>query len=157
MQLLRNDLIIRLLEIGETPPFDLLLMADPRPEMVDECIGRGACYVAEMNGSIVGTCVLLPTRPATMELANIAVAEAMQGQGLGKRLVQYAIDEARQAGARTLVVGTGNSSLPALALYQKCGFRIVGIDRDFFPRHGYGDIIENGIRCRDMLRLSLDL
>jgi hypothetical protein len=44
-----------------------------------------------------------------------------------------------------------------LALYQKCGFRIVGVDLDFFIRHYPEKIYENGIQCRDMIRLSLDL
>ncbi|MFT6735800.1 MAG: hypothetical protein ACJAS9_004014, partial [Polaribacter sp.] len=30
---------------------------------------------------------------------------------------------AKQSGAKIIEVGTGNSSLSQLALYQKCGFR----------------------------------
>lgn len=64
---------------------------------------------------------------------------------------------ARGQGAKTLEIGTGNSSLNQLGLYQKCGFRIIGVDKDFFTRHYEDEIVENGIICRDMIRLSMDL
>lgn len=99
----------------------------------------------------------VPTRPDTIELVNIAVAEARQGQGLGKRLVLHAIEQAKLLGYRTLEIGTGNSSVGQLALYQKCGFRITGVDRDFFLRHYDEPIFENGIQVIDMVRLSQDL
>ncbi|MNW16937.1 putative N-acetyltransferase YvbK [compost metagenome] len=44
-----------------------------------------------------------------------------------------------------------------LYLYQKCGFRIVGVDVDFFVRHYEEAIEENGIPCRDMIRLAMDI
>lgn len=57
----------------------------------------------------------------------------------------------------TLVVGTGNSSFDQLALYQKCGFRMKGIIEDYFIEHYEEPIFENGIQCRDMIRLSLKI
>jgi len=101
--------------------------------------------------------VLIATRPATLDLVNLAVADVWQGQGIGTRLVQDAMARARAGGARTLEVGTGNSSLAQLGLYQRCGFRIVGVDRDFFPRHYLRPIEEDGIRCVDMIRLAAEL
>lgn len=67
----------------------------------------------------------------TVELVNIAVDEKQQSKGIGKRLVYHAIENARLLGAKTIEVGTGNSSVGQLALYQKSGFRITGIDKDF--------------------------
>ena len=54
-------------------------------------------------------------------------------------------------------VGTGNSSLDALAFYQRAGFRIVGVIPDFFVDNYPEPIVENGIRCIDMVRLRLTL
>lgn len=89
---------------------------------------------------------MLPTRPGTVELVNIAVAKEKQGKGLGKQLVHHAKQNAKTQGYKTMEVGTGNSSISQLILYQKCGFRITGIDRDFFIRHYSEKIFENGIR-----------
>jgi N-acetylglutamate synthase-like GNAT family acetyltransferase len=148
---------IRKLERNENYPMELLLLADPSQELIEDYVERGDCYIAEADNQMIGTYVLLSTRPATVELVNIAVTEPMHGRGIGKQLVQHAIQTAASKGFKTIEVGTGNSSLGQLALYQKCGFRIVGIDMDFFTRHYPEEIYENGIRCRDMIRLSQDL
>ncbi|MDW8800481.1 GNAT family N-acetyltransferase [Clostridium sp. A1-XYC3] len=120
-------------------------------------IYRGDCYVAYINDNIVGAFLLVRTRPLTLELVNIAVKEVYQGKGIGKRLILNAIDIARKNNTKILEVGTGNSSISQLALYQKCGFRMVGVDRDFFKIHYKEKIIENEIECVDMVRLRMDL
>ncbi|GGC78706.1 putative N-acetyltransferase YvbK [Thalassobacillus devorans] len=142
---------------GERPPMELLLEADPSEQMVQEYLQRGECFIAEDYGEIVGVYVLLPTRPATVELVNIAVKASHQGKGLGRILITDAIEKAAGYGYQTIEIGTGNSSIGQLALYQKCGFRLVGIDRDFFLRHYQEPIMENGIQCRDMIRLAQEL
>jgi ribosomal protein S18 acetylase RimI-like enzyme len=142
---------------GETPPWELLLLADPSRARVEAYLERGHCYLAFLGDALVGEFVLAQIVPEGWELMNVAVSEGRQGQGLGKQLVQAAIAQARELGAATLEVGTGNSSLAQLALYQKCGFRMVGVERDFFIRHYDHEIIENGIRCTDMIRLALPL
>ncbi|MFC3771537.1 GNAT family N-acetyltransferase [Paenibacillus sp. GCM10012303] len=148
---------IRMLGEGEQPPMELLLNADPSKQLVERYLQRGTSYVAVDSGEIVGVYVLLPTRPATVELVNVSVREEHQGKGIGKQLVRHAVRQAREEGYQTIEVGTGNSSVDQLALYQKCGFRMVGIDRDFFLRHYEEPLFENGIQVTDMVRLSQDL
>ncbi|MCY0900960.1 MAG: GNAT family N-acetyltransferase [Firmicutes bacterium] len=147
---------IRPLGPGEEAPMDLLLLADPSSEIVQGYLGRGKVYVCAEADAILGVYVLLSTRPETIELVNVAVAPERQGQGLGKRMVLHAIETAKRTGCSTIEVGTGNSGVGQLAFYQKCGFRITGVDLDFFVRHYPGPIVENGIVCRDMIRLRLD-
>lgn len=154
---MQDPVQIRLLGPGETPPMALLLLADPSAASIASYIRRGTCRVAERDGLVVGEYVLLETRPETVELVNVAVAEPLHGRGIGKALVLDAIAHARGAGFRTIELGTGNSGVVQLALYQKCGFRIVGVDPDFFTRRYPEPILENGILCRDMVRLALEL
>ncbi|HEY4600678.1 MAG TPA: GNAT family N-acetyltransferase [Cerasibacillus sp.] len=148
---------IRRLSIDEEPPMDLLLLADPSRNIVVEYLKSGECFIAESDNQLVGVYVLLPTRPQTVEIVNIAVVEEHHGKGIGKFLVKNAIKTAKKNGYKTIEIGTGNSSIGQLALYQKCGFRITGVDIDFFVRHYQEEIFENGIQCRDMIRLSQDL
>ncbi|WAH39109.1 GNAT family N-acetyltransferase [Alicyclobacillus dauci] len=131
----------------------LLLLADPSREVVESYIHRGRCFVAQSNGKIIGEYVLLDTRPQTVEIVNVAVVEEEHGKGIGKQLVRHAITTANSMGYKTIEVGTGNSSVG----YQKCGFRIIGVDRDFFTVHYDEPIYENGMQCRDMVRLALSL
>jgi GNAT superfamily N-acetyltransferase len=148
---------IRKLSDAEQPPMELLLLADPSDQLVSQYLKRGECFVADIDNKIVGEYVLLPTRPDTIEIVNIAVAESEQGKGIGKLLVKHAIQNAALQGYKTIEIGTGNSGMAQLALYQKCGFRMTSIDRDFFVRHYSEPIYENGVQVVDMVRLSQDL
>ncbi|MEF9991877.1 MAG: GNAT family N-acetyltransferase [Romboutsia sp.] len=152
-----NNIKINKLSANDKIPYDLLYLADPSSKSVNECIDRGDCYTAYKYNTLVGIYILIKTRPSTLELVNIAIREGYQGSGIGKKLLYSAIDIAKKSNAKTLEVGTGNSSISQLAFYQKCGFRIVGIDKDFFKKHYEEKIVENGIECIDMIRLSIDL
>ncbi|MCR8987224.1 GNAT family N-acetyltransferase [Brevibacillus laterosporus] len=148
---------IRMIHETEDLPMELLLLADPSERLVKEYVARGQCYIMEQDGRIIGTYVLIPTRPETVELVNVAVDEELHGKGYGKQLVLHAIESARLNHYKTIEIGTGNSSVVQIALYQKCGFRMTHIDKDFFIRHYDEPIFENGIQCIDMVRLSQDL
>lgn len=137
--------------------YSILLLADPSENIVNEYIKRGKVFIAKIEDNVVGAYVLIYTRPETIEIVNIAVKEEWQGKGIGKVLLEDAIKKSKDLGAKVLDIGTGNSSIYQLALYQKVGFRIVSVDRDFFIKHYKEEIYENGIRCIDMIRLSMDL
>ncbi|MFN3232079.1 MAG: GNAT family N-acetyltransferase [Alphaproteobacteria bacterium] len=148
---------ILLLRDGEEPPWPLLLDADPSRELVERYLAKGETYVLNWDRKIIGVIVLYPLGGTAWEIKNIAVAEGYQGQGFGKKLLAFAIQTARAKGAKTLRIGTGNSSFDQLALYQKAGFRIIGIDRGFFTRHPYEPMEENGIAVTDMVMLEMAL
>lgn len=151
------DKLIRELKQDEEIPWELLLLADPSEKLVLEYVSRGKCFIMNLEEIIIGTYVLIPTRPETVEIINVAVNEDYHGQGYGKQLVLHAIETAKRIGYKTIEIGTGNSGVVQLALYQKCGFRMTSIDRDFFVRHYDEPIFENGIQVIDMVRLSQDL
>lgn len=151
------DIKITQLENTEEAPLDLLLLADPSEKIVREYLKRGLCYIATFCNEVVGVIVLLKTRPETIEIVNVAVREDYERKGIGTKLVNFATERAKEERAKTIEIGTGNSSIGQILLYQKCGFRLTGIDRDFFVRHYNEKIFENGIQCRDMVRLSLEI
>jgi ribosomal protein S18 acetylase RimI-like enzyme len=148
------EMEIRELLREESPPMHLLLLADPSRKLVEAYLGSGTCFVAEMDKRMIGVYVLLQKGPELIEIMNIAVDERHHGKGIGKQLIGHAISHAREQGYKTIEIGTGNSGIGQLALYQKCGFRITGIDRDFFNINYTEAIYENGIQCQDMIRLS---
>ena len=148
---------IALAESTSDIPMNLLMMADPSEEMINGYLNRGRCYIAKHNSDIVGVIVIIPTRPQTEEIVNVAVDEIYQNQGIAKRLIAAAVEEARKNAIRTIEIGTGNPGAQQMLLYQKCGFRIVGVDLDFFRRHYPERIYENGIECRDMIRMQMEL
>ena len=137
-------------------PWDLLLVADPSTEAIQRYLDNAETHLAFIDNELVGVSVITKDSDVA-ELKNIAVSEKHRGKGIGKLLVQHAIEQARNNNASRIEVGTGNSSSLQLALYQKCGFKIVGVEKDFFIKNYKEPIFENGIQCVDMIRLSLDL
>lgn len=148
---------IRKLNKKEKPPIKLLLLADPSEKMIRDYLEYGDCFVVEIYGQRIGVLVLMHTKPNTVEIMNVAVDEDYQGKGIGKQLIHSAIAIAKEDGYKTIEVSTGNSSIGQLVLYQKCGFRMVEIDQDFFIRNYSENIYENGIQCRDRIRLVQEL
>lgn len=96
------EMEIRKLKAGEQPPLELLLLADPSESLVNGYLQRGLCCVAEVDNSIIGVYVVLQTRPETVEIVNIAVDENKHGQGIGKQLLNHAIQNAKLLGAKPL-------------------------------------------------------
>lgn len=146
----------------------LLLTADPNEALVRGYLGDAKVLLCYADDAIAGIAVVIKhAEPApnalaehcspTCELINIAVDTAYQGKGLAKAMIARCIDIARGWQAHALEVGTGNSSLDQLALYQKCGFRMHRIERGFFAAYPE-PIIENGVQCLDkvVLRMALE-
>lgn len=138
-------------------PMELLLLADPDEHRVRSYLHKSSIYTLVEDQTILGVCVLLPLSETVAEIVNIAVAEEAQGRGFGKKLLQHVITAVREENYRILKVGTGNSSLDQLAFYQKSGFRITGVERDYFTKHYSEPIFENGIACRDMILMEMHL
>lgn len=138
-------------------PMCLLLLADPCKKAISTYIENSQYFFAESNNEIVGVIATTATSEHTQEIKNIAVKESFQHQGIGKQLILRAIKAAQNDNQKFIEICTGNSSLHQLFLYQRCGFRIVGIEPDFFRLNYNERIYENGIECRDRIRLRIPL
>jgi ribosomal protein S18 acetylase RimI-like enzyme len=101
----------------------------------------------------------VPAEHGAVELKAVAVDTAQQNRGIGRRLLAAVIEDLRKRGVRRAIVGTANAGIGQLAYYQKAGFRLLRIERDFFsPARGYPAVMEdNGIRLRDMVWMDLEL
>jgi len=146
------------LRFGEIPaslaPMELLLLADPSPSKVRSYLADSTCFAASLDGTVVGIGVVRPIGEGAHELMNIAVRPTRQKAGHGTALLEWIIEHYRRLGTGRLEVGTGSFGYQ-LAFYQRQGFRVTRIERDFFVEHYPEPIIEDGIRHMDMLRLTL--
>jgi GNAT superfamily N-acetyltransferase len=84
-------------------------------------IAEKAVHVLEADGDILAIIVLLP-RPAHLLLDNVAVHPTRQGQGLGRRLIDFAEDEAIRLGLAELRLYTHAAMAENIALYARLGF-----------------------------------
>lgn len=136
-------------------PMELLLLADPCEEAIKSYLYQSRCFIACAKGSVVGVCVIKPISERALELMNIAVSPSVQQNGVGTQLLRHVIEKVKASGAQRLEVGTGTFGYQ-LTFYQRQGFRVNCIDKDFFLNNYPEPIIENGIQHKDMLRLSLE-
>jgi ribosomal protein S18 acetylase RimI-like enzyme len=138
----------------------LLLLADESLEQVRGYMQRGDLYAfVGHDGTAVGIVLTIPAELDSVELKAVAVDTAQQNRGIGRRMLAAVIGELRRRGVRRAVVGTANAGIAQLAYYQKAGFRLLCIERDFFsPARGYPAVMEdNGIRLRDMVWMDQEL
>jgi ribosomal protein S18 acetylase RimI-like enzyme len=135
-------------------PIELLLLADPSEEKIRSYLSGSKCFVSTKGEVVVGACVVQPLSPDSYELMSIAVHPDYQKSGYGTALLKWVIDFFRNSGARQLEVGTGTFGYQ-LTFYQRQGFRVTGIDQNFFVKNYPEPIFEDGIQLFDMLRLTL--
>jgi ribosomal protein S18 acetylase RimI-like enzyme len=138
----------------------LLQLADEL-EPLRAYIDEGNLYgFVGADGATPHAAVLVIEEPdGVVELRVVAVDEALQGQGIGTLMLNAVLFVLAQRGARRAVVGTASSGVRQLGFYQRCGFRLSHIERDYFtPEKGYpADLSENGILSRDMVWMDRDL
>jgi DNA-binding MarR family transcriptional regulator/GNAT superfamily N-acetyltransferase len=96
-------------------------------------------WIAERDGENVG-CIFLVRRSKDVgQLRMLLVEPSARGHGLGRRLVDECVREARAAGYRKMMLWT-NGALPTAAhLYREAGFRIVSEEKQ---RHFGHDQVE---------------
>jgi GNAT superfamily N-acetyltransferase len=134
-------------------------LAEDSEESLAGYLDDGRVWVArDPDGRVVGHLQAVAHGDA-WEIVNTAVAERRQGRGIGRRMIAHVVSQARDAGARRLVVATAAADIGNLRFYQRCGFRMERVVQDaFVPATGYPDPIEiDGIPLRDQVWFRMDL
>ena len=91
-------------------------------------------------------------------LVVLNVLPEVQGQGLGRALIDATCERARESNSRRILVVTSNDDLPALGLYQRCGFHIRHVVPGRIAKHHGGDVPGfAGIPVRDEIQLVYEL
>jgi ribosomal protein S18 acetylase RimI-like enzyme len=88
--------------------------------------------VAELRGAAVGFAVLSPpdlpvaVTQDDIELKRIYLLHRFQGAGLGRRLLEWSVAQARAMEKRRLLLGVKADNAAALAFYDRVGFVRIG-------------------------------
>jgi len=83
---------------------------------------NGALLIAHVGADVAGCVALRPLDAHTGEMKRLYVRPSYRNLGLGKRLVEAIIREARKAGYSELRLDTLASMAAAQALYRQLGF-----------------------------------
>ena len=87
--------------------------------------GWERCWIAEMNGEVVGSVFLVRQSRTVAKLRLLVLDPKARGLGLGRRLTRSCIQAARKSGYRKLALWTQSHLAAARAIYQAEGFRKV--------------------------------
>lgn len=133
---------------------DLLHLADPSSDSIAGYISDSNVFVGSLEGRTIAMGVLR-IKDGMAELMNIAVDTKYQKRGNGGKMITHIKHYLEEHGIEFVSVGTGNSSLDQLAFYQRHGFRMEAIRKNYFESY-QPPIYENGIRCIDMVVLKAE-
>lgn len=112
-------------------PGDALALSDPQKHILD---AGGFIFCAEQQGKVLGTVSLLRISNSVFELGKMAVAEASQGLGVGKMLLEHALDFATQNGIKKVQLYSNTALKPAISLYRKYGFESIPLESGVYAR-----------------------
>ena len=92
-------------------------------------------FTAQLGRDLVGTGALKELEPGHEELKSMRTDPGHRGQGIGRRLLAFLVEDARRRSVVTLSLETGSADFfePARALYRAHGFRECG------PFSGYAE------------------
>lgn len=72
---------------------------------------------------MLGCCMLIKADPGCVRLRQMAVLNNLQGKGVGRALMQFAENIARDRGYRKIIMHARKS---AIGFYEKLGYQVTG-------------------------------
>jgi putative acetyltransferase len=99
---------------------DHVVLGDPDNRILKP---GGHIFMAMADNKCIGCCALILLGPGLFEVAKMAVAEEYQGRGIGRKMLEYTIAQAKALGARSLFLGSNTRLREAIHLYESAGFR----------------------------------
>jgi len=124
----RDRVAVEAIVTAAYSPYVQRIGKPPGPMLDDygRLIDQGAVSVLEeADGPVAALIVLLPESDHLL-LDNVAVRPDRQGEGIGRRLIAFAENEARRLGCAELRLYTHATMTENIALYVRLGFEETG-------------------------------
>lgn len=114
----------------------------PVRETAETGVARGTLYVLRHDGKLAGSVILNHEPEAAYEegkwltesdyeqimvIHTLVVHPKFRGIGVGRQLMDFAREHAKAQGMVSIRLDVSEHNVPAIALYERCGYRYVGI------------------------------
>lgn len=76
------------------------------------------------NGRLAGMLLCSRVAPEVAHITQLCVSPSQRGRGLGKRLLNHAIESLRESGTDSITLTVTESNHPAVTLYEEFGFQV---------------------------------
>ena len=132
---------MRLLGPGDAPALAALeaaVFADPwDADRFSSLLGQDRFFAAgAFDGPSLSAYLTAYIVAGELEIVNVAVAAALRGRGVGRELLRFCLDRARERGAGRAVLEVRSGNAAARALYKSCGFTQAGVRRGYYADSG---------------------
>lgn len=104
----------------EVEPIDREVLADPETHLLAD--GGRVLFAVDVDNHAVGTVALKHEGGGVYELTKMAVAPELRGAGIGRLLMEGALDAFSGLRGRELFLESSSKLAPALKLYESVGF-----------------------------------
>lgn len=99
----------------------------------NDCIRVGyECWLAEIDETMVAHAVI-SIAAGESHILNISVDNQYQGQGIGKRFIEFLVDIAKSKKVSTILLEVRPSNVQAINCYNATGFNEIGCRKDYYP------------------------
>ena len=88
-----------------------------------------ATYAGEIAGYVGAHNVL-----GEVYITNVAVFEKFRRKGVAKKLIDALLESAKAENGNFVTLEVRKSNIPAVSLYEKCGFEKVGERKNFYEK-----------------------
>lgn len=96
---------------------DAMVFGEPKAGVLE--------FIAELDGRVVGSVIVTPHDDGNGVLTKFFVDAAYRGRGVGRPLLEVAVNAARDAGLLSLELDTRSFFHEAIHLYESTGWRAI--------------------------------
>lgn len=99
-----------------------------------ESLEKDYCYyivARTSDGTLAGYCGFYQTSNEA-DITNVAVAQQFRGQGIGFQMINYLMKAGNERNVLDYTLEVRRGNIPAIRLYEKCGFESVGFRKNFY-------------------------
>ena len=107
----------------------------PRTQFSESLAGKDNCSVVMVEERVCGFSIFSSVLDEST-LLNIAVTPSMQGQGLGRKMLEQGLNNQKKQGIVKCFLEVRLSNTSAQALYYSLGFINIGERKNYYPANG---------------------
>lgn len=120
--------------VPQVAQLEKLCFADPWSEMsiAAELQSIWSYWVVAVQDDMVVGYIGSQSTIDETDVMNVAVHPDWRRQGIAEQLIDNLIEELKKRGSYALMLEVRASNAPAIALYEKLGFRQVGLRKNYY-------------------------